>query len=361
MTVPLQSRFVVIMIFSSDNWAGAHPLIAANLAGHAVGFASAYGSSDLDKAVEKTFNDIFEREVSVFFVATGTAANALSLTAVARPGGVTFCHRDAHIFADEGGAPEYLSGGGRLSPIDGDLGRMDLPALETAIARHAPAFVHAGQPAAISITQATEIGTLYDLDTIKAVAAIARKHGLPLHMDGARFANALVSLDTTPAEMTWKRGVDIVSFGGTKNGCWCAEAVVFMNPEQARDFPFIRKRAAHLFSKSRFVAAQFEAYFRDDLWLETARHANAMAARLAGHVRASSNARLGWEPQANEVFPIIKLAAIETLQAAGAAFYSWSTERRRAREIGADEALVRLVTSFATTEAEVDRFAELLG
>ena len=349
------------MIFSSDNWAGAHPLIAENLTRHAAGYASAYGTSDLDKAVERTFSEIFERDVAVFFVATGTAANALSLSAVARPGGVTFCHRDAHIFADEGGAPEFLSGGGRLSPVEGDLGRMDLPALEKAIARHAPAFVHAGQPAAISITQATEIGTLYKLDMIDAVAAIARGNGLPLHMDGARFANALVSLDTTPAGMTWKRGVDLVSFGGTKNGCWCAEAVVFMNPDQARDFPFIRKRAAHLFSKSRFIAAQFEAYFRDGLWLETARHANAMAARLADHVRASPAARLDWEPQANEVFPIIGKTAIERLQAAGAAFYSWSTERRRARAIGDDEALVRLVTSFATTPDDVDRFGELLG
>ena len=349
------------MFFASDNWAGAHPRIAENLARHAAGFAPAYGSSDLDKAVERTFCEVFEREVAVFFVANGTAANSLAMTAAMRPGGVAFCHREAHMIADEGGAPEYLSGGGRLCPVDGALGRMDPANLEAEIGRYPAQFVHAGQPTAISITQATEIGTVYSLDDIAAMSEIARRHGLPLHMDGARFANALVSLEASPAEMTWKRGVDIVSFGGTKNGCWCAEAVVFLDPDKAREFPFIRKRAAQLFSKSRFIAAQFEAYFHDRLWLETARHSNAMAQRLAGHVRASAHARLGWEPQANEVFPIVKLAKVEELKAKGAAFYPWSTPHRLTREIGEDETLCRFVTSFATTEEEVDRFGELVA
>lgn len=352
------------MFFASDNWAGAHPAIADNLARRAAGFASAYGSSDLDRAVERAFCDVFEREVAVFFVGTGTAANALSMTTLARPGGVFFAHRDAHMIADEGGAVEYLSGGGRLAPVDGPLGRMTPQALEAEIARYPAAFVHSGQPAAISITQASEIGTVYALGDIEAIAAIAAGNGLPLHMDGARFANALVSLGVTPAEMTWKRGVDVVSFGGTKNGCWCAEAVVFMdpgNPESARQFPFIRKRAAQLFSKSRFVAAQFEAYFRDGLWLETARHANAMAARLAAHVEASPHARLGWRPEANEVFPILKTGAMDRLKAAGAVFYPWHPPHEIADAIAEDEILVRLVASFATTADEVDRFGELLG
>jgi len=348
------------MHFASDNWAGAHPGIAENLSRHAAGFASAYGSSELDRKVEQSFNDIFEREVAVFFVATGTAANSLAMSAAARPGGVFFAHREAHMIADEGGAPEYLSGGGRLCPVDGELGRIEPANLEAAIARYPAAFVHAGQPAAVSITQATEIGTVYDPDQIDTISAIARQNGLPLHMDGARFANALVSLGVTPAEMTWKRGVDVVSFGGTKNGCWCAEAVVFMDPDGAREFPFIRKRAAQLFSKSRFIAAQFEAYFADGLWLATARHANAMASRLADHIKTSPHARLGWEPQANEVFPIVKLAKVDELKAQGAAFYPWSTPHRLIREIGADETLCRLVTSFATTQEEVDRFGALL-
>jgi threonine aldolase len=349
------------MFFASDNWAGAHPSIAANLTRHAAGFASAYGSSELDRQVDRTFSEIFERDVAVFFVATGTAANSLAMTAVARPGGVAFCHREAHMIADEGGAPEYFTGGGRLCPVDGPLGRMDPAILENEIGRYPPQFVHSGQPAAVSITQSSEIGTVYSLDQIDEISTIAKKHGLPLHMDGARFANALVSLDVSPAEMTWKRGVDIVSFGGTKNGCWCAEAVVFFEPEKAAAFPFIRKRAAQLFSKSRFIAAQFEAYFHKGLWLDTARHANAMAKRLAGHVQASSKARLGWEPQANEVFPIIRLSEVESLKEAGAAFYPWHPPHGFAGGIGEDETLARFVTSFATTEDEVDRFGDLIA
>ena len=269
------------MFFASDNWAGAHPRIMESLAVNAEGFAAAYGNSPLDKAVAERFNEIFEREVAVFFVATGTAANSLAMASLARPGGVVLAHREAHMIEDESGAPEYLTGGARVKPVDGRLGKMDINRLEEAIRQPASRFPHGGQAMAVSITQSTESGTVYALDEIEAIAARAHDHGLPLHMDGARFANALVSLDATPAEMTWKRGVDLLSFGGTKNGCWCAEAVVFMDPKAAREFPFLRMRAGQLFSKSRFVAAQFDAYLKDGLWLDTARHSNAMAARLS--------------------------------------------------------------------------------
>lgn len=348
------------MFFASDNWAGAHPKIAGSLARHSDGFVPAYGTSELDREVEARFSEIFERDVAVFFVATGTAANSLALTAVSRPGGVAFCHREAHVISDECGAPEYLSGGARLFPIDGGLGRIDPDGLEAAIGRFPHDFVHHGQPMAVSITQSTEIGTLYKLSHIDAVAAICRKHGLPLHMDGARFANAVVGLGVTPAEMTWKRGVDILSFGGTKNGCWCAEAVVFMNRDDAREFPFLRKRAAQLFSKSRFVAVQFAAYFEDGLWLETAAHANAMAARLAGHVAGSRAARLAWTPEANEVFVLADRDLARHLAEAGAMFGEWSPPAAEAHLVEPTEGLYRFVTSFATTEEEVDRFGELL-
>lgn len=349
------------MHFASDNWAGAHPEIAENLAKQAAGYASAYGTSELDKQIEGLFNEIFEREVAVFFVATGTAANSLAITAASRPGGVTFAHAGAHMIADECGAPEYLSGGTRLCPVPGALGRMDEAALEAAIGRYPPAFIHAGQPAAISLTQSTEVGTIYELDHISNIGEIAQAHGMAFHMDGARFANALVSLDTSPAEMTWKRGIDMVSFGGTKNGCWCAEALVFMDPAKAESFPFLRKRAAQLFSKSRFIAAQFEAYFKDDLWLDTARHANAMATRLAGRLQQGSKARLAWEPQANEVFAILPDNLAEHLKEQGAIFYPWQTPEEFADEVGREEGMIRLVTSFATTPQEVDRFADLIG
>ena len=222
------------MFFASDNWAGAHPKIAAGLAAHADGFSTAYGDGDLDRAVYQRFNEIFEREVAVFFVATGTAANSLALAAYNKIGGIALCHRESHVIEDECGAPEFFTGGSRLLAVDGALGRIDGANLERALDRLAPEFVHAGRPMAVTITQSTEVGTVYGLDDIAAISSLAKRHDLPLHMDGARFANALVSLDTTPAEMTWKRGVDIVSFGGTKNGCWCAEAVVLFDLDRAQ-------------------------------------------------------------------------------------------------------------------------------
>lgn len=348
------------MIFASDNWAGAHPAIAAGLTAHASGHARAYGNGDLDRAVRETFSTIFEREVAVFFVSTGTAANALSLAAVNRPGGVAFCHREAHMTEDEAGAPEFLTGGARLCRVDGPLGRITPAELDRAVQRYPAEFLHSGRPMAISVTQATEIGTVYSLDDLDAVASVARRHGLPLHMDGARFANALVSLGASPAEMTWKRGIDMLSFGGTKNGCWCAEAVVFFDPAMAAEFAFIHKRAAQLFSKARFVSAQFEAYFRDGLWLQSARHSNAMATALADGFRKSAGARLAWEPQANEVFAIIGMDMAARLQDAGAVFYPWHAPAGLPAAMATDEGLYRFVTSFATRPDEVEAFLALL-
>ncbi len=206
------------MNFSSDNWAGVHPVISAHLSAQAGGFDPAYGSGEIDKRVGQRFSEIFEREVAVFFVGTGTAANSLSLALSARPGSLSFCHREAHVMEDECGAPEFLTGGSRLHGVDGEDGRMSLDALKAAITRFVPSNVHSGRATAISITQATEAGTVYGLNEISTIGALARENGLSLHMDGARFANALVTLDASPAEMTWKRGVDILSFGGTKNG-----------------------------------------------------------------------------------------------------------------------------------------------
>ena len=349
------------MIFASDNWAGAHPRIAAGLSAHASGFEPAYGNGDLDRAVRDRFSEIFEREVAVFFVSTGTAANALSLTLANRPGGVAFAHRDAHLAINEAGAPEYFADGLKLWPVDGKRGLMEPAALADAIARYPAEFLHTGRAAAVSVTQITEMGSAYSLEALDAIAAVAKHKALPLHMDGARFANALVALDCSPAEMTWKRGVDMLSFGGTKNGCWCAEAVVLFDPSLAGEFAFIHKRAAQLFSKSRFVSAQFEAYLRDDLWLETARHANAMAAKLAALMRGSRTMRLAWEPDANMIFAVAEKAAAETLRQAGARFYEEAVPADFADSVGPGEVLCRFVTSFATTTEEVDRFGALIG
>ncbi|MQW88046.1 threonine aldolase family protein [Sinorhizobium saheli] len=344
------------MIFSSDNWAGAHPAIAENLMAHAGGYAAAYGTSELDRKVEKRFSEIFEKDVAVFFVGTGTAANALALSSANRPGGVVFCHREAHVNVDECGAPAFFSHGARLSPVDGGRGKMEAAGLEAEIRRFPPEFVHGGQPMAVTLTQATEGGTVYSLDEIEAIASIAKANRLPLHMDGARFANALVSLDVSPAEMTWKRGVDILSFGGTKNGCWCAEALILFDLSKAEEMHFLRKRAAQLFSKSRFIAAQFDAYLAGDLWLDLARHANAMARRLADGIAASAESRLAWAPDANEVFVVLKRPVADRLQKECAVFYEWHVPHHLNGSLAGDEGLYRLVTSFATRAEDVDRF-----
>ena len=351
----------IIMNFASDNWSGVHPAIAQRLFEISPGFSAPYGASDFDKLIEHRFNELFEREVAVFFVSTGTAANSLALAAVNRPGGVSFCHREAHMLEDECGAPEFFTHGARLVPVDGANGKIDPAQLKAEIARFPPGFIHAGQPMAISITQATEIGTLYQTHEIEQIADIAKAYHLPLHMDGARFANALVALNLTPAEMTWKCGVDIVSFGATKNGCWCAEALVFLKPELSKDLAFIRKRAAQLFSKSRFIAAQFDAYFKDDLWLTMASDANVMAQQLQLGISQSKSAKLAWQAESNEVFAIIDKTKADQLQQHGAVFYQWNPPHAEQDLLKQHEVLIRLVTSFATEAADVAQFIELLN
>lgn len=333
----------------------------AALARHSGGAAPAYGNDAVTQGVIQQFRDIFETDVAVYFTATGTAANALALTAYARPGGIVFCHPDAHIQVDECGAVEFMTGGSKLVPVAGQCdGKMTADGLARSLASLPEGAVMHGQAAAVSITQASEHGTVYSLDEIRAIKALADGRKLPLHMDGARFANALVSLNVTPAEMTWKAGVDVLSFGGTKNGCWCAEAVIFFNPEAAASFAYLRKRAGHEFSKARFVSAQLEGYFENGSWLQTARHANAMAARLSkGIVRAGG--RMAWPTEANEVFAIITKVQIDRLRQEGAVFHPWPAHGISAHlKPGEDEDCVRLVTSFATDEREVDRFLSFL-
>jgi threonine aldolase len=346
------------MFFASDNWAGAHAAINDRLSKESTRFAAAYGNSELDKAVETRFNEIFERDVSVYFVSTGTAANSLSLASIARMGGVVFAQAQAHVIEDECGAPDFFSGM-RMVGVDGANGKIDPVKLKSRIAGFPQDALHHGRSAAVTLTQATETGTIYSLEEIDAISTIARDNGLPVHMDGARFANALVALDCSPAEMTWKRGVDVLSFGGTKNGCWCAEAIVFFNPDLARDFAYIRKRSAQLFSKTRFISAQFEAYLQDGLWLELAGHANSMADRLRAGIRALNSARLAWDTTSNEVFAVLNRASAEAAREKGSAFYDWPVPLSMENLVAGDEILIRLVTSFATTQDDVDQFLSI--
>ncbi len=349
------------MNFSSDNWAGATAPVMAALARHSTGLAPAYGCDPLTDSVSARFSEIFETETSVFYVGTGSAANSLALSAFAKPGGTVFCHRNAHIQVDECGCPEFMTGGEKLVSVPGENGKMSAEALRRAMAAFPDGNVHHGQVASVSITQSTECGTVYTLDEISAIKAVADERSVPLHMDGARFANALVSLGVGPADMSWKAGVDVLSFGATKNGCWCAEAVVFFDPAKARGFEYFRKRAGQLFSKSRFVSAQLEGYFEDDGWLSTASHSNEMAQQLADGIRAAGG-RTAWPVEANEVFPILTRQRVERLREAGAMFYEWPAEDLPEHIAPAeDEVCLRLVTSFATDEQDVACFVELLG
>ena len=350
----------MVMNFASDNWAGVAEQVADSLQRHRGGFSPAYGESDLDREVEKQFNEVFEKEVAVFFVGTGTAANSLALSAVSRPGGFVLCHRESHLIEDECGAPEFFTAGGRMAPIDGPMGKMGIETIKAAFKRIDPEFIHHGQPMAVSLTQATEAGSTYSVDQISEIAEISHSHGVPLHMDGARFANALVSLGVTPAEMTWKSGVDALSFGATKNGCWCAEAIVFFDPEKARQMPFIRKRAAQLFSKTRFITAQLNAYLKDDLWLQLATHANEMAKRLIQGIESSADVKMAWSCESNELFVTMPTELAEDLEKSGAKFYPWPVPCGIESQIENVCGLYRLVTSFATQQSDIDQFIDLL-
>ncbi len=352
------------MFFASDNWAGAHPKIAESLAYAASRSSAPYGNDAIDKEVEQRFCALFEREVAVFYVATGTAANSLGLAAVKRTGGVIFCHSDAHIIHHEGLGVEFATGGAKLKGVSGagrEAGKICPENLVKAMAKFPNGDVHVGERMALSISQMTESGTIYTRDEIRALSDIAKSAGMAMHMDGARFANAMAALNVTPAEMTWKSGVDILSLGGTKNGCWCAEAIIFMNPSDARDLPALRKRGGHLFSKNIFVSTQFGAWLKHDLWLDLARHANAMADDLRAVLTADRRTRLAWNTTANQIFAIISDETAKALRSAGSEFYPWERPDDLDVTMEAGEGLFRFVTSYATTAQDIEKFTKTLS
>lgn len=348
------------MNFASDNWAGVPPEVAHALSEVNVGVSPGYGSDDWTAGVERRIGEIFGRPVSVFFVATGSAANALALSALVRPGALVLAAYEAHIRTDECNAPEFLTSGAKMVGLATEAGRIVPASLAAALGRYPPNTVHLGRPDVLSLTQATELGTVYTSAEIAALAETAKARGLAVHMDGARFSNAVARLGADPADLTWKAGVDVLSFGLTKTGAWAAEAVVFFDPERGREFGYTRKRAGHLFSKSRFVAAQFDALLRDGLWLRLAAHANAMADRLADGLSRVRGVRLPFGPGANAVFVVLPKSTLARLQAAGAKLYPWSAATLAPEDRpGGDEVYVRLVTSFATRPEEIDDFLEI--
>jgi threonine aldolase len=347
------------MNFASDNTAGVAPEILKALVSYKDDSALPYGNDELTRRVERRFCDIFERDVAVFMVPTGTAANALALAHVSPPWGAVFSHAEAHIMTDECGAPEFFGAGLKLVGLPGIGCKVGPNTLTDMLARYSGHAPHQVLPSALSLSQATEAGTIYRPNEIAALAEVAHERGLKVHMDGARLANALTRLNASPAEATWKAGVDVLSFGATKGGALAAEAVVFFDKDAAAQMGERRKRAGHLLSKHRFIAAQFEAFLKDDYWLRLARHANAMADRLAAGLTRAARAPV-WPVEANLVFVVLPQSVQARLKAAGAQFYVRSSDSLpESVTIEADESLVRLVTSFATREAEVDKFVAL--
>lgn len=309
------------MRFFSDNTATACPEVLDALRSANEGLARAYGDDRWTQALDAAFSSFFAHDVRAFAVTTGTAANALSLATLCPPYGAIFAHEESHIAVDECGAPGFFTGGAQLMLLPGANGKLTPGPLAAALAKHTRS-VHNPQPAALSLTQATEFGTCYRPEEIAALAQVAHAQGLGVHMDGARLAGALAYLACEPADLTWRAGVDVLSFGATKNGALAAEAVVFFDTSFVRDFELRRKRAGHLISKSRYVSAQLLAYLKPQVWLHNARRANEGAQEIG---RAAGSLLL-YPVEANEVFLYLGPERKAALRAQGIEFYDWGPE-----------------------------------
>jgi threonine aldolase len=344
------------MHFASDNSGPVPPQILEALSLANQGYAMGYGADAEMAQVTARIREIFEApEAAVYLVATGTAANVLSLSVLAQPWQVMFCTGPAHINQDECNGPEFFSGGAKLKTVCA-ADKMTAQDLRAALEGEENRGVHGPQRGPVSLSQVTEFGTVYSLDELNALGAVAQSYGLPVHMDGARFANALVSLGCSPAEMTWKAGVEALSFGGTKNGCLGVEAVVLFDPARAEEFEYRRKRGAHLFSKHRYLSAQMLAYLSDDLWLHNARAANARAAQLAEGL-AAKGAEFSHAVQANMIFAALPRATHQKLFDAGAVYHLWDG----GLEGPADELVTaRFVCDWSIPAAQIEAFLALL-
>lgn len=346
------------MNFASDNVYGVHPKILAALGEVNAGTAPSYGSDAETQKAEELLRQVFGCNLRAFLVTSGTAANGLALSAITSGFGAILCHQEAHIAVDECNSPELFTGGAKIMGLPGASGKITPAVVEKTL----KGFIrgdHDPKPRGASLTNATELGTVYSPAEVKAISELIRPRGMKLHMDGARFANAVAGLGVTPADLSWRAGVDVMSFGATKNGAMMLEAVVFFDLALAEDFGYRRMRGGQLMSKSRYLGAQMTAYLADGLWLDNARRANALARRLAEGLRQVNAIRIPNPVEANEVFAVMPRVLYERLQAAGARFYEWSPESLAG--IGADEVFARFVLSFATPEEDVERFLGLVA
>jgi threonine aldolase len=335
------------MRFFSDNTASVCPEILAGIGAANHGLAVGYGDDPWTQRLDEVLGEFFATQLRAFAVATGTAANSLALATLSPPYGAIYCHEEAHIACDECAAPSFFSGGAQLERLQGEDGKLTAQALAAMLDAH-PVSVHSVQPAAVSISQATELGTVYRPAEVAALCEVAHARQLPVHMDGARFANAVTHLGCHPADVTWRAGIDVLSFGATKNGALAAEAVVFFEPRLVRDFELRRKRAGHLLSKSRFVSAQLLAYLETGVWRRNAEYANGLARRIG----EACGQRLLHPVEANEVFVRLGVAGKASLRAAGFEFYDWGAPAAGA---------ARLVTSWDQDERHVEALCAALA
>jgi threonine aldolase len=310
------------MNFSSDNVTPICPEILSAIAAESDASALPYGADDKSQKLDAAFSELFGTEVSVVPVATGTAANVIGLSGLVSPFGGVVCHHHAHINVTESTGVAFYGGGAKLLGIDGPSAKIEADALDAYLTNHVSNGMHSVDPECVAITQSTEFGTVYSVDEIQAIGSVCQKHNMRFFMDGARFANAVAALGCHPSEITWKAGVDVLSFGATKNGALAVDAIILFDPELRRKTEQNRKRGGHLFSKHRYLAAQLLAYLEDDLWLRNARHANAAAQALAKSL-STMGAKPAFPPQGNELFIHMTNVLAEKLRDAGIIFRPW--------------------------------------
>jgi len=339
------------MNFASDNVSPFCPEVLEALTKEASANAPAYGGDEISQKLDAAFSELFGKEVAVLLVATGTAANCISLSALVSPYGGVVCHHEAHINEDESTGVAFFTGGAKLLPMDGPAAKLDASDLDAFIADRVDRGVHSVSPECVAITQATELGAIYSIDEVKAIGEVCRKHDLRLFMDGARFANAMAHLKCHPADVTWKAGVDAISFGATKNGAMAVDAIVLFDSSLKSRVEQARKRSGHLHSKHRYLATQLLAYIKDDVWLKNACHANEAAKTLA-EVLESQGGELAHPAEGNELFVKMSPQLADKLRDAGLMFHGWPS-------LGGD--VYRFVAAWNTDIVQITELKTTLG
>jgi threonine aldolase len=345
------------MQFGSDNQSGASQQVLESLINANTGFTHGYGDDHWCELAKEALMRMFDCELDVFFVSTGTAANSLALSCLVQPWETILCHHQSHILLDESTAPEFFSGGARLVPITHHAVKLELGHLDHFFNSESPEIPHTPAAKALSITQTNEAGQVYSVEEISALCTCAHDYNLHVHMDGARFANAVAALGCTPADISWKAGVDVLTLGATKCGALAAEAVIFFNQEHTSTFIHRRKRSGHLISKGRLFGAQFVGWLKNSYWLDLAKHANNQAKQLEESLTKHPAVKQVWQCQANEIFLIMPGELSEKLQKAGAEFYQWPiSSLPKGISLDKKDVFVRLVTSWATTKEHITEF-----